>query len=109
MSQISTDVPNFIGDLNAGIFEKQLGAVLSDVAAGVVLNGKQGEVTIKLKIKQISDTSQVSVEHSIDYKTPTAKGGHRTEYSVGATPMHVLRGGVISLMPEKVRTSDYAD
>lgn len=59
MSQTSTDVPNFIGDLNAGIFEKQLGAVLSDVAAGVVLNGKQGEVTIKLKLKQISDTSQV--------------------------------------------------
>lgn len=109
MSQISTDVPNFIGDLNAGIFEKQLGAVLSDVAAGVVLNGKQGEVTIKLKLKQISDTQQVNVEHSIDYKTPTAKGGHRTEYSVGATPMHVLRGGVISLMPEKVRATDYVD
>lgn len=108
MSQTPTDVSNFIGDLNAGIFEKQLGAVLSDVAAGVVLNNKQGEVTIKLKIKQISDTQQVNISHSIDYKTPTAKG-HRTELSEGATPMHVLRGGKISLMPEKVRTTDYID
>ncbi|MGR2920764.1 hypothetical protein [Acinetobacter sp. 1125_18A] len=108
MSQKSTDVPNFIGDLNAGIFEKQLGAVLSDVAAGVVMNNKQGEVTIKLKIKQISDTQQVNVSHSIDYKTPTAKG-HRTELSEGATPMHVLKGGCISLMPERTNMKDYAD
>lgn len=108
MSQRPTDVPNFLGDLNAGIFEKQLGAVLSDVAAGVVLNGKQGEVTIKLKIKQISDTQQVNVNHAIDYKTPTAKG-HRTELSEGATPMHVLKGGCISLMPERVNTAEYAD
>lgn len=108
MSQKHTDVHDFFGDLNAGIFEKQLGAVLSDVAAGVVMNSKQGDVTIKLKIKQISDTSQVNISHSIDYKTPTAKG-HRTELSEGATPMHVLQGGRISLMPDRVQTSEYTD
>lgn len=108
MNQKPTDVSNFMGDLNAGIFEKQLGAVLSDVASGVVMNSKQGEVTIKLKIKQISDTQQVNISHSIDYKTPTAKG-HRTELSEGATPMHVLKGGCISLMPERTNVADYAD
>ncbi len=45
MSAKPTDVSDFIGELNAGVFEKQLGAVLSDVAAGVVANGKPGEVT----------------------------------------------------------------
>ncbi len=108
MSQKPTDVSDFFGDLNAGIFEKQLGAVLSDVAAGVVMNAKQGEVTIKLKIKQISDTQQVNVTHVIDYKTPTAKG-HRTELTEGATPMHVLSGGCISLMPARVNTNEYAE
>lgn len=108
MSQKPTDVSNFMGDLNAGIFEKQLGAVLSDVASGVVMNGKQGEVTIKLKIKQISDTQQVNISHAIDYKTPTAKG-HRTELTEGATPMHVLKGGCISLMPERTNITEYAE
>lgn len=108
MSAKPTDVSDFIGELNAGIFEKQLGAVLSDVAAGVIANGKQGDVTIKLKIKQISDTSQVNISHTLDYKTPTSKG-HRTELVEGATPMHVIHGGGISIMPSLVKTQEYID
>lgn len=108
MSAKPTDVADFIGELNAGVFEKQLGAVLSDVAAGVIANGQQGEVTIKLKLKQISDTSQVNISHSIDYKAPTSKG-HRTELVNGATPMHVLHGGGISIMPQSAKAHDYMD
>lgn len=108
MSAKPTDVSDFIGELNAGVFEKQLGAILTDVAAGVIANGKQGEVTIKLKIKQISDTSQVNISHSLDYKTPTSKG-HRTELVEGATPMHVLHGGGISIMPNTSKAADYID
>ncbi|MEQ0924069.1 hypothetical protein ABLT40_09750 [Acinetobacter schindleri] len=108
MNAKPTDVSDFIGELNAGVFEKQLGAVLSDVASGVVANGKQGEVTIKLKIKQISDTSQVNISHSLDYKTPTSKG-HRSELVEGATPMHVLHGGGISIMPASAKAHDYMD
>lgn len=108
MTAKPTEVSDFIGELNAGVFEKQLGAILTDVAAGVIANGKQGEVTIKLKIKQISDTSQVNISHSLDYKTPTSKG-HRAELVEGATPMHVLHGGGISIMPNTAKVHDYID
>ena len=47
----ATDVKNFIGDLNAGVFEQQLGRALSDVASGVITHGKKGQVKITLDLK----------------------------------------------------------
>lgn len=103
-----TKVDDFIGGLNAGIFEQQLGLALSDVATAATTHGKAGEITIKLKISQIGDTSQVNIAHSMAYKAGTQKG-HRSELIEGTTPMHVLSGGEVSLTPTPVKQKDYSD
>ena len=95
-----TDVTQFIGDLKGGIAEKQLGLFLSEVAAAVVENNGVGKVTVVLDIKRISDSSQVEIAHTLSYKAPTITG-EKTEVAKGKTPMYVLNGGGISIMPER--------
>lgn len=104
MAMNPTDTKQFIGDLTGGVFEQQLAHMLSDVALGVVLHSqasgkkKTGEVTIKFKIAQIADSSQVTVDHEITHKTPT-KRGSKGETVGDQTPMFVAKGGAMSIMP----------
>lgn len=37
-----TDAPQFVADLSGGNFSQQLGIAISEVAQGVVANGKKG-------------------------------------------------------------------
>ena len=99
MSMKGTNVTTFMASLNQGKLQKQLGHILSDVAGAVIDHGRQGNVNIKLKIKQLGEGSQVTVEHTLDYKRPTSKGS-RSEDNVTVTPMHVGSHGDLSLMPE---------
>ncbi|EMP0108367.1 hypothetical protein RQD30_001796 [Acinetobacter baumannii] len=101
-----TDVPQFLSDLKGGVAEKQLGLFLSTVAGAVITHGKAGKVTLELTINQISDSNQVEVAHKINFKVPT-ETGDKTENASGKTPMHVLQGGKLSLMPERVKAEDY--
>lgn len=89
----ATDVKNFIGDLNAGVFEQQLGRALSDVASGVITHGKKGQVKITLDLKQIGDSDQVEITHKLDYTQPTKRGSKREDTAV-ATPMYVSNKGL---------------
>lgn len=89
----ATDVKNFIGDLNAGVFEQQLGRALSDVASGVITHGKKGQVKITLDLKQIGDSDQVEIMHKLDYTQPTKRGSRREDTAV-ATPMYVSNQGL---------------
>ncbi|HEI8751319.1 TPA: hypothetical protein SLG56_003791, partial [Proteus mirabilis] len=43
-----TNVPDFLSELDAGVFENKVSAVLNDVALGVLNNGGKGKVTIEL-------------------------------------------------------------
>ena len=94
-----TDTAEFISELNAGIFANQIGHALSEVAAGVVDNKKVGTVTLTFTLKQIADSSQVTVNHKLAYKVPT-KRGSRSEDTTLDTPMHVGSGGCLTLFPE---------
>ena len=95
----ATDTAEFISELNAGIFANQIGHALSEVAAGVVDNKKIGTVTLTFTLKQIADSSQVTVNHKLAYKVPT-KRGSRSEDTTLDTPMHVGSGGCLTLFPE---------
>lgn len=94
----STDVREFLEDLDGGVFEQKLAASLSSVAQGVAHHEKVGEVTVKLKLKPISG-NQIAVEHSLVTKRPTRRGD-ASETDATKTPMHVGRGGKLTLFPD---------
>lgn len=95
-----TDFPTLLADLNAGVFEQQLNAAISDVAANVVTHGKKGELTVKFVFKQIGDSNQVAMTHQLKSVVPMSRG-RIIEESATDTPLHVGRGGKLSLYPEE--------
>ena len=68
------------------------------MAANVVTHGKTGELVIKLKFKQIGESNQVAMTHSLKFLVPTMRG-RIVEESASDTPLHVGRGGKLSLYP----------
>lgn len=96
---MSTDVSEFISDLDGGAFESALSGVLSDVAGAVIEQGRAGEVTVKLKFKQIGSSHQVQCEHELKYKQPTKKG-NMVEDMTTMTPLYVGTKGKLSFFPE---------
>ena len=53
----ATDVGEFITDLDGGVFDRKLSIALSEAAAACVDNGKEGEVSIKFKLKRTDVTA----------------------------------------------------
>ena len=94
----STDINALLDDLDAGVFREKIARAVSDVAHGVVNHSKAGEVTIKLSLKQIADSRQVHCDHKVTFVQPTAKG-KKSEENTTSTPLHVGRGGKLSLFP----------
>lgn len=95
MSDTSTNVHEFVGALGAGILEKKLAILLSQVAEGTVLHGrgaKKGKLTLELTLQQVGENSQVIVSHKLSHSTPTARG-KKSEEDISETPMYVGKGG----------------
>lgn len=96
-----TDVHEFLGELDAGIFENKLATALSEVALGVLAHDKQGSVKIEFTLKKAdSDNPSVQIQHKLSYVKPT-KRGKSAEEDTTATPMFVHKGGVLSVTPDK--------
>ena len=89
----ATDTSEFIASLNAGVFAQQVGTALSAVAAGVVEFSKQGEVTLKFTLKQIGQSNQVAITHTLDFVEPTKRGKRREDTTLD-TPMYVTANGL---------------
>ncbi|MFW9324687.1 hypothetical protein ACN9OK_12025 [Glaesserella parasuis] len=47
-----TNIQDFLGELDAGIFENKLATALSDVALGVLNHDKQGVVKIEFTLRK---------------------------------------------------------
>lgn len=98
----NTNLVELLGDLNAGVFAQKVERALSDVALGVVTHGdkgKKGKVTLTFDMVRIGESNQVRLVHSISYDQPTLRG-KKTEVDATETPLHVGRGGRLTLMPE---------
>jgi hypothetical protein len=93
-----TDLTELLPDLNGGVFEQQINGALSDIAANVCTHGKKGELVIKFAMKQIGEGNQVALTHSLKSVVPKARG-KVTEETSTETPLHVERGGKLSLYP----------
>lgn len=93
---MATDLHTLLPDLDGGVFEQKIASVLSDVAFGVVTHGRQGKVTIEFDLKQIGETQQVNVKHTLKYVKPT-KRGKATEEDATQTPLYVAKNGDLAL------------
>lgn len=69
-SERSTDVQAFIGELDGGVFETKIGAVLSEVASGVMNTKTKGKVSLNLEIEPF-DENRVKIKHKLSYVRPT--------------------------------------
>jgi len=101
----ATDVPEFITDLEGGLFEIVLSKALSDTAAAAVDHNKKGEVIVKFKIEQIMGTHQVRIQHDLKFSKPTSMGRVSEETS-GATVLHVGKYGALSLAQPPLFSQD---
>lgn len=95
-------------ELDAGLFNQKLSRAISDVALGVVTHGRQGDVVVTFKIKQIGDSVQVQCEHTIKRTAPT-KRGKSIEEDTTTTPLYVGRNGATTLMPESQEKFGFMD
>ena len=92
----STDVAEFITDLDGGQFDAMLSVALSRTAAAVVDQGRKGKVKIELNFEQIKQTHQVVIEHKLVFEAPSRLGS-TSETVKGASVLHVGKGGKLSL------------
>ena len=96
MSNKQTDAPQFIADLSGGNFSQQLGIAISEVAKGVVANGKKGKVQVTIDIARIGESNQVNISHTLACVEPTAKG-KRSEDTNSETPMYLNNDGSVTI------------
>ena len=86
-------------ELDAGLFASKVNHALAQCALGVVEHGRKGEVVITLKMQRIGESHQIQLEHKLAFKAPTRRG-RRTEEDTTATPLHVNKGGALTVMPD---------
>lgn len=86
-------------ELDAGIFSSKISKALSEVALGVVEQGKKGKLVITLSMDRIGESSQLQVIHKLNYAKPTLRGSTSEEDTTN-TPMHVNKNGSLSVVPE---------
>lgn len=98
-----TDFGLILQDLDGGVFESKLGALLSAAALAVVLpdtSSNKAKITIELELSQVGNSSQVIMAHKIKAVQPTRRG-KTTEEDTTETPLFVARGGKLHLTPPK--------
>ncbi|HDX9050796.1 TPA: hypothetical protein ROW14_003159 [Yersinia enterocolitica] len=86
-----TVVPEFLGELDAGIFENKISAALNAAALGVLNNGGKGKVTIEFDLSRMSNSMEekrVMIAHKLKFTTPTPRG-KSSEEDTTETPMYV--------------------
>lgn len=93
-----TNVRAMLDDLDGGVFENKLARALSDAALAAVQYSQKSRVQITFDLEQLGTSSQVQIQHKLTVKAPTAKGDV-TENNTTSTPMHVGRGGQLTLLP----------
>jgi len=97
-----TNVPEFLSELDAGIFENKIAAALNTAALGVLNNGGKGKVSIEIDVSRISNSMEekrVMLAHKLKFSAPTPRG-KTSEEDTTETPMYVGKGGKLTIMQE---------
>ena len=72
-----TVVPDFLGELDAGVFINKIAAALNTTALGVLNNGTKGKVVLTFDIERMGNSveeKRVKIKHKLNYVTPTPRG-----------------------------------
>lgn len=72
-----TVVPDFLGELDAGVFMNKIAAALNTTALGVLNNGTKGKVVLTFDIERMGNSveeKRVKIKHKLNYVTPTPRG-----------------------------------
>lgn len=96
----ATPIGEILENLNAGTFAAGVEHAMAEVALATVTTGKKGKVVLTFDFKQIAQSSQVNITHSLKFNKPKVRGSV-VEDTVNETPMHVEVGGKLSMYPEK--------
>lgn len=102
MNDRMTDVPDFLGELDAGIFMNKIAAALNSTALGVLNNGGKGQVTLTFDLDRLSNSveeKRVAIKHKLKCVTPTPRG-KVSEEDTTETPMYVGKGGKLTILQE---------
>ena len=94
-----TDLPEFVNDLDGGVFAEKVARALSDVAAGVIDHDDKGELTLKFKLQRVGNSYRVGIKHQLTYKVPEANGSY-SQNNETESVMHVNPGGRMTMFPE---------
>lgn len=97
-----TVVPDFLGELDAGIFVNKIAAALNNTAVGVLNNGGKGQVVLTFDIDRLSNSveeKRVGIKHKLKFVTPTPRG-KQSEEDTTETPMYVGKGGKLTILQE---------
>lgn len=97
-----TAVPDFLGELDAGVFMNKIAAALNTTALGVLNNGNKGKVTLTFDLDRMSNSTEekrVMIKHKLQYSCPTPRG-KTSEEDTTETPMYVNRGGKLTILQE---------
>lgn len=68
-----TNVPDFLGELDAGVFMNKIAGALNTAALGVLNNGSKGKVVITFDIDRMGNSieeKRVMIKHKLQYVTP---------------------------------------
>ncbi|UGS47096.1 hypothetical protein JMT66_05305 [Kosakonia cowanii] len=97
-----TNIPDFFGELDGGVFENKVAAALNEVALGVLNNGNKGKVTLTFDLSRLSNSMEeklVEIVHKLAFVKPTPRG-KSSEEDTTKTPMYVNRGGKLTVLQE---------
>ena len=67
-----TVVPDFLGELDAGVFINKIAAALNTTALGVLNNGTKGKVVLTFDIERMGNSveeKRVKIKHKLNYVT----------------------------------------
>lgn len=97
-----TVVPDFLGELDAGVFMNKIAAALNTTALGVLNNGNKGKVVLTFDFERMGNSveeKRVKIKHKLNYSTPTPRG-KASEEDTTETPMWVNKGGkLVPIVP----------
>lgn len=98
---MSTNVTEFIEDLDVGNFSGKLSAALTEVAIGVMRSEgeSKGKVTVEIEISMLN-AEKVNVKSKLKFIKPTSRGV-QSEEDTTETPMYISRTGELSVMQKK--------
>ncbi|HBQ4452402.1 TPA: hypothetical protein L7185_001717 [Klebsiella pneumoniae subsp. pneumoniae] len=97
-----TNVPDFLGELDAGVFINKIAGALNTAALGVLNNGSKGKVVLTFDIDRMGNSieeKRVMIKHKLQYITTTPRG-KVSEEDTTETPMFVNRGGKLTILQE---------